>query len=237
MSLRWINTDSMLFKRCVPSGFIITTFQSMQQWTFSEQVTVAKVNIPSEHGSLLQRLPNVVQTSWTCGQRWVDVVLTSCVHLVYTFRWSNSAIFIFTPLQNMDQLWKDIIYSSNCQYFSVQNWSLLGSTLPLPHPAAPLRYKSTMKIAELLPPERVSLYLKSLRIYLKENLRLSWFIRSRFTTLKENLLQLCFTHLFPLFSYNDSYSSQEEQLRWKINKTKKCSCFIYVHTCFYYLVH
>ena len=31
---------------------------------------------PNEHSTLLQRLPNVVQTLWTFGQRWVDVVLT-----------------------------------------------------------------------------------------------------------------------------------------------------------------
>ena len=35
---------------------------------------------PNEHCTLKQRLPNVVQTSWTFGQRWVDVLLTSRVH-------------------------------------------------------------------------------------------------------------------------------------------------------------
>ena len=37
---------------------------------------------PSEHATLLQRQPNVVQTPWTFGQRCVDVVLTSHFHSV-----------------------------------------------------------------------------------------------------------------------------------------------------------
>ena len=38
--------------------------------------------ISVEHSTLLQRLPNIVQTSWTFGQRWVDVVLMSRIHWV-----------------------------------------------------------------------------------------------------------------------------------------------------------
>ena len=36
----------------------------------------------SEHSTLLQRLSNVVQTSWAFGQRSVEVVLTSRAHWV-----------------------------------------------------------------------------------------------------------------------------------------------------------
>ena len=39
--------------------------------------------ISGEHATLLQRLPNVVQTAWTFRQRWVDVVLMSRIHWVY----------------------------------------------------------------------------------------------------------------------------------------------------------
>ena len=38
--------------------------------------------LPSEHLTLLQRQPNVDQTSWMFGHRWVDVVLASRVHWV-----------------------------------------------------------------------------------------------------------------------------------------------------------
>ena len=37
---------------------------------------------PSEYATSVQRLSNVVQTPMTFGQRWVDVVKTSRVHLV-----------------------------------------------------------------------------------------------------------------------------------------------------------
>ena len=43
---------------------------------------------PSEHATLLQRLPNVVQTPWTFGQRWVNVVLVSRVHLA-SIQWGS----------------------------------------------------------------------------------------------------------------------------------------------------
>ena len=53
--------------------------------TSAEQPQTSKLKFTVRidyYTTLLQRLHNVVQTSWTFGQRWVDVVLTSRVHWV-----------------------------------------------------------------------------------------------------------------------------------------------------------
>ena len=40
------------------------------------------LNIPSGPATFIQRLPNMFQTPWTFGTRWVIVVQTSLVHWV-----------------------------------------------------------------------------------------------------------------------------------------------------------
>ena len=59
--------------------------------------------MPSEYATSVQRLPNVVQTSWTFGQWWVDVVQTSRVY------WGISVFHERHKWENINVLWLQTI--------------------------------------------------------------------------------------------------------------------------------